>query len=147
MTNSLGSKQHLLKGYGIIEKGIYYPQLLEYQKLYPEKQMLVLIFEEMIANPQKSLETVCEFLEIKKDSILLEKNKEVNKSQFSRTRLAIDYHFPFLKGLTHRYGYKFPQTKLKPTDTTLKKLEKQYEEPNQKLFELIGREIPSWKSN
>lgn len=58
----VGSKQHLLKGYGIIEKGIYYPQLLEYQKLYPEKQMLVLIFEEMIANPQKTLETVCEFL-------------------------------------------------------------------------------------
>lgn len=142
----IGKKEHLVEGYGVIEKGMYYEQLLAYQRLYPEEQILILVFEEMIKYPQASLETVSEFLEVSKNEALVRENKEINKSKFSRTKLAINYHLPFLKSITNRYSNLFSLTKIQPSQSTVKELKKRYEEPNQKLFDLLGRRIPAWEN-
>lgn len=124
---------------------MYYSQLEEYKKLYPDQQMLILIFEEMISHPQQSLKTVFDFLGIDKNTDLLRYNDRVNESHFSRIKLAINYHLPILKRLTNRYSYLFKAGKIKPKKSTIRELQKIYEEPNQRLFELIGRKISSWE--
>lgn len=141
----VGRKEYLVRGYGILDKGMYYHQLLEYQKLYPKEKILILIFEEMINHPQVAMNIVCEFLEISKNEKLIEKDKKINQSKFSRTKLAIDYHFPYFKKLTNRYSHFFSSTKIEANQETIQKLKEIYKEPNQKLFELIGREIDSWE--
>ncbi len=142
----VGKKQHLVEGYGVIQKGMYYEQLLEYQRLYPEEQTLILIFEEMINSPRITLEKVCDFLEVSKNEALVRENKEINKSKFSRTKLAIDYHFPFLRKITNRYSHLFSSRKIQPSQATIRILKQKYEEPNQKLFDLLKQRIPAWET-
>ena len=142
----IGKKQDLVKRYGILEKGLYYRQLSEYINLFGREKIMILIFENMISEPQKTIDIVCDFLKVNPYKITENENEKVNQSQFSRTKIAIDYHFPLLKGVTKRYQHLFQTGKIKPNPSTLKALADFYYEENQKLFQLLGREIKSWES-
>jgi len=143
----VGKKQHLVKGYGILEKGMYYSQLEEYKKLYPDQQMLVLIFEEMISHPQQSLKTVFDFLGIDKDTDLLRYNDRVNESHFSRTQLAINYHLPILKRLTNRYSYLFKAGKIKTKKSTIRELQKYMKSQIKDYLNSLGAKFLLGKQN
>ncbi len=142
----IGKKQDLVKGYGILEKGLYYRQLSEYINLFGRENIMILIFEEMISEPQKTIDLVCDYLKVNPYQLTENENEKVNQSKFSRTKVAIDYHFPRLQGVTKRYQDLFQTGKIKPNPLTLKALANFYNEENQKLFQLLGHEIKSWES-
>ncbi|NEO03327.1 MAG: sulfotransferase domain-containing protein, partial [Moorea sp. SIO3I7] len=74
----VGDQQSLVERYGIIDMGRYYRQLQAYYDYFDPKQMLILVFEEDIAqNSDDSLKKVCEFLDIDSSLILV---KSIRKS-------------------------------------------------------------------
>jgi hypothetical protein len=60
-----GSKQHLVQGQGLFERGYYYQQIQAYLQYFDPEQILILIFEEdIVEHPEVGLRKVCNFLEI-----------------------------------------------------------------------------------
>jgi hypothetical protein len=144
----IGRKQHLVKGYGILEKGIYHKQLSEYKKLFPFDQIMILIFEEdVVKAPQKTLKSIFDFVGVEDCSDYYNFDKKVNESSFSRFKLAVDYHFPFyfVKKVTNRLDKHFPKEKIKPDENTTNRLYEFYVEPNQKLYQILGDRIAVWQ--
>lgn len=142
----IGKKRDLVKGYGVLEKGMYYSQISEYIKLFGRKKILILIFEEMINNYKSTIETACDFLDISYYPINIDKSKKINQSNFPRAKIALEYHIPKIKKLTQRYAHLFPKGKISPKQNTIDKLYSLYEEENLKLFNLLGYELNSWQN-
>jgi len=75
----------------------------------------------MINTPQKTIDIVCDFLNVSHYQINSSKNEQINQSNFSRTKTVIDYYIPIAKGLTKRYQHLFKTGKIKPKASTIKK--------------------------
>jgi len=113
----LGSRHHLVDGHGVIDYGYYHRQLMEFIRLFGGDRLLILIFEEDIkGRPQECLREVCRFLGIDEGFEFSGIEQAVNKGGGSR-----------------------------PGRQVIEKLYRLYEDENEKLYELIGRDIPSWK--
>ncbi|AOY79876.1 sulfotransferase domain-containing protein [Moorena producens JHB] len=145
----VGDQQPLVERYGIIDMGRYYRQLQGYYDYFDPKQMLILVFEEDIAqNSDDSLKKVCEFLEIDSSFDFSKKSKKVHKSTSSPIARYLGTSFPFMRGLINRVDQRLPlqHQKLRPSPSAIQKLYTIYANDNQKLFKLLGREISAWHS-
>ncbi len=142
-------------------RGYYYDQLKRYYDLFPESQMRVLIFEEFKKDPQAALQDLCAFLDIPYQlrPQLEEKAAHANKTRVPRTILVT---IPF----TVYRKYVRPVTgKVKVVDNPVMWLEQQfykdaryekmspdirqqlidqYQESNQKLADLLGKDLSIW---
>lgn len=67
-----------------IELGLYYEQLKRYSKYFPAKQILILKFEDFIADPLKGLENIFEFLNLDINKIDNLKLEPKNQAQYTR---------------------------------------------------------------
>ncbi|NEQ09764.1 MAG: sulfotransferase domain-containing protein [Moorea sp. SIO4E2] len=145
----VGDQQPLVERYGIIDMGRYYRQLQGYYDYFDPKQMLILVFEEDIAqNSDDSLKKVCEFLEIDSSFDFSKKSKKVHKSTSSPIARYLGTSFPFMRGLINRVDQRLPlqHQKLRPSPSAIQKLYTIYANDNQKLFKLLRREISAWHS-
>lgn len=94
----LGNKKHLIKGHGVIDYGYYYRQIEAYHKYFYPSQILILIFEEDIADsPKIGLEKVCDFLGIDSSFEWKKINDKINQNKTSKFGLTISYYLPFTK--------------------------------------------------
>lgn len=131
--------------HGIISLGYYYRHLTEWMKLFPRKQFLILIFEEQIVqNKEETLKEVFRFLDVD-DRFMPEGKKQRYNERAGHLYLYLSYYFP---RLAHKLRYYAPALtrlnfpKIKVTDEEVQKLTEIYREPNLKLEELLGRELP-----
>ncbi len=143
----LGKKHHLIRGHGVVSKGFYYRQLIAYEQLFGRSQMLVLIFEEDIAQaPERGLDTAGAFLGIPPMAPVQSRSVSQNASRRSRLRLMADYYFPPARPVSRMLDQVLPAWKPAPTSRTMDELEQTYLGENEKLFTWLGRPMPhSWK--
>jgi hypothetical protein len=133
---------------GIIEKGFYAKHICAYQKLYSRQQMLILIFEEDVAQqPEATLERVCEFLRINPSYTFVNPYQKIHETRMNLFCLALRYYFPLLKTFYGRLEGRLPKSEIRPKQSTIDALYKLYAPENEKLFELIGRRITAWEEN
>ena len=98
-----------------VARGRYAEQLERWLALFPREQLLVLLSEELFAQPAEAVASVCRFLRIPE-------------------RRAMSY--PHLAG----GGGVFEYQPLHPA--TRERLARAFVEPNRRLEELLGRELP-----
>ena len=148
--NSLlvGKKRHLVRGYGVIEKGLYFRQIQAYLEVFRREQFLFLIFEEdVLEHPQDCLARACRFLGI--DDSLQFANLQQAHNVFNRSiaGLLARRYLPFGSRIGRRLDRWLPHTKKAPSKRTIASLYEIYAEENEKLFDLLGRRPASWLKN
>lgn len=142
----LGRKRHLLADQTVLDKGLYAEQLRAYMDLFPPEQMLVLVFEEdVVAEPRAALRRTCRFLGVDPGFEFQNVRTPRHAERRSWLRLFLDYHLPPLRRLTPRLDWHLPHWTPDPSSETLARLREFYREPNERLFEFLGRRIPAWE--
>lgn len=142
----------------ILEEGLYYKQLKRYYSLFKEKQIKVVIFEELINDKEKELEKIFDFLEIENyyNKNILRKKSNVSKIpkfksiySFGKNiiRKFYDYDLIFIINFLKKMGLKevffsnqntnFPQMTEKD-ETYMKKY---YQKDVLKLEKLLNKEL------
>jgi len=134
--------------------GHYASQLEPYFERFDPKQILVIINEEeIVKDPGKTLQEVCEFLEVDPNFQFPGLDKVVHDGSLSRVGVLLSAVLPqpLLKQRIVRsqlqrlnssvLGKRF---NLAVTRETLEKLYDRYQQENEKLFELLGRRWSSW---
>ena len=146
-----GDKQELLTGHGVIEYGHYAEQLEAYYELFSPNQFLILIFEEDIVNqPAHGLRKVCEFLEVDPGYAFSGLTERVNEGRFSLPGAVVNYYLPMLRrvgNLLNRHLPPYRPDWLRPSQATVEKFYRHYAPHNERLFALLGRDIPAWRQS
>jgi hypothetical protein len=143
----LGGARELLAGHGVLEYGRYARQLEAYREIFPTEQLKVLIFEEdIVAEPLRGLADVCQFLEIEPDFPEWDPHVVENQNTASRAGLMLGYYLPPLRSLVSRLDGRLPGRLAEPNPDTLRALYAYYRDDNERLFEWLGRRVPSWLS-
>jgi len=154
----VGDQQHWANKFGVIEMGLYHRQIQAYLEIFETDQMLLLIFEEDIVDkPMIGLQKVFDFLQIEANFQPQSVNQKIN--QYQQTRLIstlLRHYLPSiyprvksLKSYIPRALFDYlsgpKTTRARPTKTTIRKLYQLYELENNRLFQFLGREVPSWR--
>lgn len=132
-----------------IERGFYARQLDALTRHIPPERLLVLIFEEdIVASPARGLDRACRFLEIEPVEPA-DLGLPINKVRLSAAGAALAYrlhHVPYARSVVRRLDklLGLPQWKPRFRAETVERLREIYREPNEALFERLGRRIPSW---
>lgn len=142
-------------------RGYYYDQLKRFYDLFPEDQIRVFIFEEFKQQPEATLEALCDFLDI---PFQLKPKPEAKAAHANKTRVprTILVTIPFtvyrkyLRPLTSKVSlidrpvmwleskfYKEARYEKMSTDLR-QRLINQYQESNQKLARLLGKDLSIW---
>lgn len=144
----MGSKKHLVEGHGVLDYGRYHTLLTAFYDYFSAENILVLIFEEdVIVNPEQGLKKVCNFLGVDASYDFGYIRQRINENRGNNVTRIINYYLPILRPFIRRISRFLPNKKLKPSKDTIQKLFEFYKEENQKLFNLLGREIPTWKKD
>ena len=80
-----------------VEMGLYARQLKYYLNYFDQKQILVVVFEQLIKNPEKEFERIFEFLGVSTDPDIDFSARHTNESSTMRSKRL------------HRFAYKFTQ--------------------------------------
>lgn len=129
----------------ILEYGNYFSHIQAYHECFDPKQMLILIYEEDVAeDPVSGLKKVCEFLDIDSSFQFPAKQKRVGKRHSSRVSLVIRYYLPFLRRIARFIDPYFPDYNKRPSDSAVQQMYEMFSEENEKLFELLERRPTSW---
>lgn len=132
--------------YGILSMGLYYRQIQHFLKYFNEQQLLVLIYEEDLANnPLTGINKCLDFLGLSTSCNFENLKKEINKDRFSELAVWWNYFmptntFPVLKKVSYKFNrYLTPSSEKKPNSETMKVIENFYSKENQKLFDFLNR--------
>ncbi len=136
-----------------VDRGHYVDQLKRYFSLFDRRQFLILIFEEYVQNPRKSLKQVCDFLDVDcdEDFLIRAVNVKQNTSRVPRSRL-VHKSVPFLLRHFHFFGRVVRYANLKPgkyppmKEETRQKLRQIFRAEIEELEELLGRDLSLWKN-
>lgn len=147
-----------------INRGFYYRQLMKYYECFDKRNLFILIYDDLLMKPDVFVKNVYSFIEVDSDFTPDTLNQKVAATR-NITPLAgffLYKHFaPILKKsplfsslwrfIKHKTPlskyYKDKQSSYPPlSDEDRHRLKELYREENKKLFELIGREIPQWRS-
>ncbi|MFW6174034.1 MAG: sulfotransferase family protein [Elusimicrobiota bacterium] len=164
---SITFEQAIEKESEFIERGMYYQQLKRYYNLFPEENILVLIYENIQDDPQQFIKNIYKFLEIDSNFIPDSVNTRVSVSKFKNTFLGKFIHkgvTPFLKKtklgwrihqsswLRNKF-YRFADFYASGTKKdeheiegeTKKKLKSIFKKDINKLEKLINKDLSHWK--
>jgi hypothetical protein len=134
-----------------IRYGFYQQHLAAYRQFFPPEQMLVLIYEDdVVAQPLATLQRVCRFIGVDPAFRFTGLEKRYNEGRVSDRGLKIASRLPMSKHMAVRVVSTVERLlgmrseKKRPTSPVLDYLYQVYAPENAKLFEMIGREVPSW---
>lgn len=136
--------------HGFVARGDYMAQIDAFASVFPPEQMLFLIFEEdIVANPAEALRKTQAFLGIDPLPAPANAAEAVNKRRLSPLAVTLShalYRVPFARGVIRRLDRFNPAKPYKTEwpDGVRERLAKIYTEPNARLFDHLGRRIPSW---
>jgi len=143
-------KKHPMWGYK--EQGKYIKVLENYLKYFPKEQLLILIFEELISDPNTNLKRITDFLQIEKMRKIQLPHKM--KAQFPKFKI-LQYFCRYICDniWPKRYGVelfkicqRFNKRKVHPSmdKNTREYLIDYFKDYNTRLEEFLGREIVVW---
>jgi hypothetical protein len=140
-----GDAQSIPRAHGVIEKGDYFRQLQSYFECFDREQVLVLLFEDdVLGAPQQTLRRLYEFIGVEADIDLDEPDQERGRHRLSLLGLLLQ-HYVLPKGLARLLDRPLPATKRHPSPDGVLRLYDRYQDENEKLFDLIGRQPASWR--
>lgn len=151
------SRREQLEELGVLSRGRYARWLEAYFGEFRREQILVLFYEDdVVADPLRGLEKVCDFLDI--DATAMMPNKDprtsINKTPQEnmlayRVGRRISKIVPALKDPLRRsrnaVGRILPGAKKYPSAAGLRELYRHYQEENERLSELMGYVPSAWK--
>lgn len=144
-----GECRHLLEGHGIIDKGRYAKHLSAYLKHFSPEQMLIMIFEEdVVGAPRLGLRKTCRFLGVDETHEFEDVEEPANPSRTRWIRAAVRRVArlsPLPTGTARFVPRMGPLWEPEVSDAVVDRLVSIYREENQRLFELLGREVPTWR--
>ena len=143
----LGKERRPAEEFSLLENGLYYENLIEYYKVFSRAQIKILFFEtDILTQPAKTLESVCDFLEIPFESRFFPSlGEKQNEYQMSLPAITLNYIVPFLRPLSNRLNHIFPAYKSKIDPETKAFLQNFYGPSNEKLERLVGTLPRGWK--
>jgi len=142
----IGNKSTLLEPHGVIDYGFYCKQLEAFYEYFDPERILILIYEEVLKeDPVKGLENVCKFLEVDHTFEFTGTERTINVGHRSLFGLLLEYYTPLGSDYIRIVDKFFKPMKRMPRRETIKKLYELYENENKRLFEMLGRQIESWK--
>jgi len=144
--------------FSYFERGKYFKQVSKILKNFDRNNVKVLLFDDLIKDPQKTLDEVCEFIEISKiqaKTIHLNKSFDVKSTMIhrmliehskavSKTLKAIlpENLYNSLKKLYYKINAKEPKKEIEPE--FYEELKEYYREDLMKLENLINKNLSKW---
>jgi hypothetical protein len=135
-----------------IEKGFYSKQVENYLKFFPKEQMHFVIFEDLIKNKREELTKVLKFLDVSEkeyDYDIKIHSKSSPTSKYNPSILYFYNKYISKKGRIHNFLWNLNfsnKSKNSMTQNERTFLLKTYQSHNQKLSELIKKDLTCWKS-
>ena len=126
--------EELVKTWGIAHMGFYAAHLERWFEVFPRERVQVLVFEDVMAEPQPALDAVCDHI-------------GVDRITLPPARLSERVH----GGTKHRgndgqYYYDEARTQLAISHDDLAMLRDLYAPENRRLARLLGRDLDAWSS-
>ena len=134
--------------YGIIKQGYYFSQLVEWLKFFTLDRFLILIYEyDILVDKKNTMRLVYRFLGVNEEFKPQKMNKKYGPASGS-SYLYIHYYLPILAKLLNSFipflqRINFPKIDLTAEEVNC--LSDLYKEENQKLADLIERNLTPWE--
>lgn len=148
--------------YHYIEMGLYYEQVKRYHELFGRDRVKVVIFEDFISSPLKTLKEVCRFLEV--DPSLLPSNIKrhnpgtetifpfINEfltgdstmKEFLKFLLPLDLRRLWARKLRDNWNVSSSDIKVDFTEEEKNELRKKFVGDVKKVERLLGLDLSSW---
>lgn len=135
----------------ITHEGFYYQMLKRYYDNFPKEQIHVLIYEEILENPEKNLKTLYDFISVNPLLNSQVIRHKINSAAIKNGRSKLGYYIYlfFLKklkfyGIAEKIGMKTKKDIPKMNIQTQKNLYKLYENRNKELEGLLKKDLTLW---
>jgi hypothetical protein len=135
--------------YGYASKGDYADQLKDLFQRRGRDDVLVLIFErDVVSKPMETFRKVCRFIGVSDDVAVAAVGSTVNAAIHVRSKRVRDMARPFPKRVRDAVGRLNAAPALnEPLPAQLRdRLTRRFTGPNHQLEELLGQDIPEWRS-
>ncbi|HEX6995191.1 MAG TPA: sulfotransferase [Gammaproteobacteria bacterium] len=141
-------------GAEIIREGFYAEHLSRYYALFPRENILVLLYDDLVADPKAFLERIYRFLGVdpgfESPAMDARINMAAGKKLLARSK-SLWYLSRALTRLdAHRLAERVCKLNARPeprmSDETRRMLVDVYREPNEKLERLLGRDLSHWSA-
>lgn len=163
----IGKDEKSLKMYSYGSRGLYNKQIEEYLKYFPIENMFFIVFEtELIQNTKKTMQELCNFLDLSPFSFQLDIQKNIAREAKSKKLMHFLYADRFLS-LRKKLKYILPSKKLRNQikftigrmnsktivkkenikPDTIVKLKKYFYKDIKSLEKLIGKDLSHWLSS
>lgn len=151
--NHLGSfEDELQKNPRLIEEGCYYEMLSRYDRIFPEENILVLIYEDMLTDPIQFMKKIYAFLEVDTSFIpsLTDQRLNASSTKLGKHQILYSLHRLLLKKLNLKKAAAYVENlNAKPVPTmkteTRNYLRSIYSEQVELLEKRINRDLAIWK--
>lgn len=150
--------------YSYFQRGLYYRQVSKFLERWDISQMCFLMSEDLMRSPRETLAICCDFLGVSRDFVPAQIGKNFHKATVPRSLGLLDLiqgEGPYRRiRRILRYSIPRPEWRAwvkdqlralnqKPNDLSLKedtrlRLAEMYREENQKLAQLINRDLSHW---
>lgn len=135
-----------------IEEGFYYYQLMRFFQLFPRERVLILLFDDLEANPDLFLEKIYSFLSVNRNFTTGFERTRVNaassKKHLGKFEILWNLHRAFFRIGAFQIASFIEASNRRAIppmkEETRKWLVNIYAEKNLKLQELIGRDLHTW---
>jgi len=146
----LKSPNHLFHR-GYFTRGFYYDQIMRYFELFDRNQILILLFDDLIGDPKAFYEEILRFIDVEDSSELNYHMKSNQLTVFTNILYQQFFREPkyckFLNRVTRRIirvGHQHQFKKPAMSNWAYETLRRLYEIPNQKLSEMLKRDLSMW---
>lgn len=141
----LGDKEALVSGHGVVEYGFYHQDVQRYIDLFSRDQVLIQIYEDVMADKAAALREAFEFLGVVEEFSVENQEAKVNAPTVNRFLLALKYYLPFLTKISVlkklKPLFKGSKSLKDKEEGVVSELMELYEEDVSKLGELLGRDV------
>jgi hypothetical protein len=154
---------------GLIERGFYYRQLAPYFEIFGTARVRIYIYEEITRAPEQFFADLCRFLGVSPGFVPRSLHQRVGETKVMSPMAGFLFYkvaSPIinLPGILHAWRFLRRRTRIKEwlfgeaagggagssyedvAPMLRSKLNIQFEAENRRLFELLGRDVPAWKS-
>lgn len=138
-----------------IEEGLYYRHLMRYLEFVPKENLLILLYDDLKKDENEFLRRIYEFLGVDVNYVSPKQEFKINASASKPNLGKSQFLYYLYKSLRkvglYQLGYKVEQMNRKELPKMSPKTKEWlvnsvYGEENEKLGELIGRDLSKWNS-
>ncbi|WP_370336907.1 sulfotransferase [Parvularcula marina] len=142
----LGARKDEGTPYGFLERGLYARQIDSFLEYYPREQMRIFLYEDDIAaRPEETIRDLTEFVGIA-PQIDSSVNSRANRRMNTKFAQRLNHKLPALRPLIAAVDRMMPRAApFRPSAACMKELYAYYAPEIDRLEELIGRDLSTWR--